>query len=129
MIEFLYCGHGTFASSLLESMKMLLPETKGVHVVDFNSEMDTTELQTRIRKVLESNKDKSVLVVNDIVGGAPFKLCAVESLDYPNVRVVAGLNLAALLEIYFIRDKDIDEVLEVAIKTSIDSIDYFPKKD
>lgn len=128
MIKFALCGHGTFGSSLYESLEMLLPEVEGVSTIDFGKKMDTTDLTQEILKVIDDNKDHPILFVCDIVGGAPFKTCAMESLKHSNVRVIAGTNLASLLEVYFQRNDDIDNVIQTMIKVSNNSIDYFPKE-
>lgn len=127
MIHFVFCGHGTFGTSINDSLEMLLPEVEEVSVINFYKTMDTTDLSDKIKKVINENAEKPLLFVCDIVGGAPFKLCAMESLDNENIRVIAGVNLAAVLEVYFQRENDIDEVIETMVRTTKESIDFFPK--
>ena len=128
MVHFALCGHGTYGSSLKESLQMLLPAVESVSVIDFDKPMDATDLTTAVLKVIKDNENTPLLFICDMVGGAPFKVCAMQSLDYNNVRVIAGTNLASLLEVYFQRENDIDDVVQTMIQTSKESIDYYPKK-
>lgn len=127
MIHFVFCGHGTFGTSLRESLEMLLPEVEEVSVINFYKTMDTTDLSNKIKEIINVNTNKPLLFVCDIVGGAPFKLCAIESLENESIRVIAGVNLAAILEVYFQRENDIDKVIETMVRTTKESIDFFPK--
>ncbi len=127
MINFVLCGHGTFGSSLKYSLEMLLPEVSGVSAIDFDKSMDSTDLENAVKEVISSYNGEPTLFICDIVGGAPFKVCAIEAIENKNIRVVAGTNLASLLEVYFQRDQNIDNVLENIIDATKNSIDYFPR--
>lgn len=127
MVHFLLCGHGSFGSSLLESLEMLMPEVENVSVIDFHKKMDTTDLSASISKTLEELKDRPLLIICDIVGGSPFKLCAMESVNRPDTVVVAGINLASVMEIYFSRHESLSDIVQKVISATKESIDYFPK--
>lgn len=124
MTQFVLCGHGSYGSSILESMEMLLPEIDGVHVIDFKKEMDSSDLTELIKTILSENDRSQILFICDIVGGAPFKLSAIESIGKENVGIIAGLNLASILEIYFMRDIPIQKLVETATQTAKQSIEF-----
>lgn len=124
MTHFILCGHGSYGTSLLQSMKMLLPEVESVSVIDFTSEMDSSDLTEVIKKELTQLENQNVLLICDLVGGAPFKISATETMERPNTGIVGGLNLAAILEIYFMRNLELEDLIEAAIKTTKESVEY-----
>lgn len=127
MIRFVLCGHGSYGSSLKESLEMLLPEVEGVDIIDFTKEMGLSELEEKVREKLQELGDTPTLFVTDILGGAPFKICAIESLNHQNKIVIAGINLTALLEVSFMRDQDLEALAKRAVEVSKETIDYMPK--
>lgn len=124
MTHFILCGHGNYGTSLLQSMKMLLPEVESVSVIDFTSEMDSSDLTEVIKKELTQLENQNVLLICDLVGGAPFKISAIETMERTNTGIVGGLNLAAILEIYFMRNLELEDLIEAAIKTTKESVEY-----
>lgn len=127
MIHFVLCGHGSYGSSLKESMEMFLPEMFDVEVIDFTKQMDTSELTDTVKCVIEEHQQNDILFVCDIVGGAPFKVCAIESLNHSNVGVIGGTNLAGLLEICFMRESDLQEVMKKAVEVTQTSVEFLPR--
>ena len=129
MIHFVLCGHGTYGSSLKESLSMLVGEVEGVSVIDFTREMGSSELTEQIKLKLDELGDTPTLFITDLFGGAPFKTCSIESLNYENKIVLAGTNLTGLLEIYFQRQEDLENLAQKAVDASKESIAYFPKSE
>lgn len=127
MINFILCGHGSYGSSLKESLDMLLPEPADVKVIDFTKEMGASDLTLKVQKTLGEMADEPVLFICDMLGGAPFKTCAIEIIDFENKAVVAGINLTAIIEIYFQRDGNLNELVKTAVEVSREATDYFPK--
>lgn len=127
MIHFILCGHGSYGSSLKESLEMLLPEVSQVSVIDFKQDMDITHLTKMIQLKLDELSDQPAIIFCDMLGGAPFKTCSIETLNRKNKVVVAGVNLTAILEVYFQREDDLSHVVNRAIDVSKESLDYFPK--
>jgi N-acetylgalactosamine PTS system EIIA component len=66
--------------------------------------------------------DRNVLIVADMVGGAPFQQAAILSLDKDNVNVIGGVNLSAILEVVFSLHTDIDQIAKTMIDTTINSV-------
>lgn len=127
MIHFILCGHGSYGSSLKESMSMLLPELEKISTIDFKKDMNQSELTEDIKSLLDIIGDQPTLIICDMVGGSPFKTSAVEILERKNKAVIGGLNLTAVLEIYFDRERDLKYVVNKAGEVTRNSIDYFPK--
>lgn len=128
MIHLVLCGHGTFGSSLLESLSMFLPEISEVSVIDFHKDMGVSELTDLVRLKLDELGDQPTIFVTDMVGGAPFKTCAIEILDKQNKLVIAGINLTSLLDLYFQREDDLFVVAKRAVQVSQESTDFYPKE-
>lgn len=127
MIHFVLCGHGSYGSSVKESMDMFLPEPIDVTVIDFPRHMDAAQLTEKVRAVLEEKQDEPVLFICDLFGGAPFKICAIETLNYPNKGVIAGINISSILEICFMRDLDLKSLMVKAKETTLNTVGYYPE--
>ena len=128
MIHLVLCGHGTFGSSLFESLSMFLPEISEVSVIDFHKDMGVSELTDLVRLKLDELGNQPTIFVTDMVGGAPFKTCAIEILDKQNKLVIAGINLTALLDLYFQREEDLFVVAKRAVQVSKESTDFYPNE-
>ena len=127
MIHFILCGHGSYGSSLKESLEMLLPEVSEVSVIDFKKEMDIAHLTEKVMGKLNQLSDQPTIIFCDMLGGAPFKTFCIEVLDWKDKIVMAGVNLTGILEVYFQREDNLLNVANRAIEVTKESIDYFPK--
>lgn len=92
-------GHGEFPEGLLEAAEMIagpragtaaLPLRPGASLDDFRAALDAL--------VARGPADQGVLILADLQGGTPFNAAAALALKDPRVRVVAGANLAMVLE-------------------------------
>ena len=67
------------------------------------------------QKYLELIKDNNVLFLCDLIGGTPYKVAAKLSVTNPNIQVVTGANVGALIDSGMKMDKmSIQELAEYA---------------
>lgn len=111
-INTIITGHGNFASGIGSSLKLLSGEHDEITLVDFTESMSELDLGEKLADSLQ--QDIPTLYFTDLAGGTPFKEAIKISIDKPDVEVVSGCNLAALLETMF---NDYDNVQA--------SFDYF----
>lgn len=101
-------GHGSFASGIESTMKLIMGEQEKTVFIDFKEGMTNIELSENIEKIVKKIGEKGVLIFTDILGGTPFNEAAMISTKYENIHVFAGLNMAMLFEAIDCREEEID---------------------
>ena len=119
MTQIVLCGHGHYGTSTLESIHMLAGNVDSYSAVDFTKEMDMNQLQAEIEKLLHAFKDAN---------GTPFKICCMETTMHANVYVLAGVNLAAILETVFGDKDNVHALISTMENVTKESILGYPKK-
>ncbi|WP_418826166.1 PTS sugar transporter subunit IIA [Paratractidigestivibacter sp.] len=89
-------GHGHYASGVASAVAMLSGNEEAVSFVDFTQVVSPDEFESRLRDVAECGEE--VVIVCDLVGGTPYNRACVVAHGNDQVKVVAGMNLAAILE-------------------------------
>lgn len=96
-MQIIVSGHGHFASGLESTVKLLAGQLKQVSYIDFTREMDEDALRQAFKKQLD--QDPQAVFFCDLFGGTPFKQAVLLSSDYADTAVIAGGNIAALMEV------------------------------
>lgn len=91
-------GHGNFATGFEGAVKLLAGKQLNLKFIDFENGMSEVDLR---EKFLKSMDDEPTLFFTDLTGGTPYKEAAKIAYKSTNVLVVAGCNLASLLETAF----------------------------
>jgi len=91
-------GHGNFATGFEGAVKLLAGKQLNLKFIDFENGMSEVDLR---EKFLKSMDDEPTLFFTDLTGGTPYKEAAKIAYKSTNVLVVAGCNLASLLETTF----------------------------
>ena len=89
-------GHGHYASGVASAVAILSGNEEAVSFVDFTQVVSPDEFESRLRDVAECGEE--VVIVCDLVGGTPYNRACVVAHGNDQVKVVAGMNLAAILE-------------------------------
>jgi len=95
-VKLVLAGHGHYASGVASAVTMLSGNEKAVSYVDFTPVISPDEFESRLRDVAECGDE--VVIVCDLVGGTPYNRACVVAHGNDQVKVVAGMNLAAILE-------------------------------
>lgn len=121
-------GHGKYATGMKSSFELIAGPHDNFNFIDFTEEDSEKTLKEKYNNVINENMNSSVLFFCDIMGGTPFKAAALISNDNDNMEVIAGCNLASLIEASFQKHcMDIRELAEVVINSSINSTCLFKK--
>ena len=117
MRHIIVATHGKFAEGILDSVRLIMGEHKEVQPfcafveqgVNLNDQVDAL-----LSSIPETDE---ILVAADLMGGS---VCNefIRRLDRPGLHIVAGLNLAANV------DLPIDDVIRSAVELSRESIVY-----
>ena len=95
-MKLVLAGHGNYASGVASAVAMLSGNEEAVSFVDFTPDVSPDEFESRLRGVAECGEE--VVIICDLVGGTPYNRACVISHGNDQVKVVAGMNLAAILE-------------------------------
>lgn len=95
-MKLILSGHGQYASGVASAVAMLSSNEDAVSFVDFTPVVSPDEFESRLRDVAECGEE--VVIVCDLVGGTPYNRACVIAHTNDQVKVVAGMNLAAIQE-------------------------------
>lgn len=95
-MKLVLAGHGNYASGVASAVAMLSGNGDAVSFLDFTPVVSPDESESRLRGVAECGEE--VVIICDLVGGTPYNRACVIAHGNDQVKVVAGMNLAAILE-------------------------------
>lgn len=99
-------GHGQYAQGVMSAIELVAGVPEQVQVVDFVKGEGIEELKSRMVRAIQDLESDDVLLMTDILGGSPFNV-AVQLLAEPvgkNLKVVAGANMASIVQAVFMRE-------------------------
>ncbi|MGI1819721.1 PTS sugar transporter [Lactobacillus johnsonii] len=125
-IETIVTGHGNFATGFKSAVELLAGVQPSIKYIDFTEGMSDVDLG---KKIKSSINEKPTLIFCDLVGGTPYKEAAKIAFNENNVQVVAGCNLASLLETIFNRYDSLSDYANELVKISKMSIQTLDLSD
>ena len=87
-------------------------------VDNYDQPGDVKELAEKYVNFLDNGS--GVLVMTDIIGTTPSNIAS--SINYKNIRVVAGLNLSMLLNVFNYPEDTLDTLTDKAVKGGIEGV-------
>ncbi|GER74673.1 PTS sugar transporter subunit IIA [Weizmannia acidilactici] len=123
MIKFIVTGHGHFASGIQSTIKLLAGEQEQISYVDFPEGESNDGLRLKLQAELEDSQYDTYLFFCDLAGGTPYKEAVTITANRKDAAVVAGCNIASLLESIFINNKnsaleDAQHIVDLSRKTT-----------
>lgn len=124
MIAILLVSHGTYATAMLDTARMILGPQDQAVAVGLTAEESPDQLRAELIRAMESFQGTELLVLTDITSGTPFNTVVALSGQYP-FRHLTGINLPLLIEILICRqfvpmEALIKSLLEKAPDTFVD---------
>lgn len=132
MIGILVTGHAEFASGLASAMNLLTGEAEAFQSVNFPAGMDQYDLLEQLKQAKQHLSDcDQWIVLTDIIGGTPFKMSVMLSMQEEHIRVLTGINLPLLLQMVLSRSTitDVDELISTSIEESKKTMLEFHPED
>lgn len=115
-------SHGNFCHEIMESTKMILGDIKGYETVSMLDEEGFEITSRKLEKLLGKLGENKILILVDLYGGTPFNIANIFLQKNNNIRLIAGMNLAMIIE-YFSSDiEDMDILINEIIKAGKDNI-------
>lgn len=105
MTGIIVTGHGKFPEGILSAISLVAGKPDNTEAVNFEMGQSSEDLKVSMTKVLESLEGDEVLILADLVGGTPFNTAAALREEWADkrIKVIAGVNMAALVEAVFSR--------------------------
>lgn len=91
-------SHGNMAAETLQSAKMIVGELAEAAVVSMAAEDGLAGTQAKLQAILTTNGNVPTIIIADLKGGTPCNVAMMAMGEYPQLRVVSGLNLAMVIE-------------------------------
>ncbi len=110
MIGLIVTGHGNFATGITSSFRLIAGDVPDYEAVDFLPE-DSIEMLTEKLSNAAARLDgcESILVLTDLAGGSPYNVASKMRMERKDtMEVIAGINLAALIEAGMARESAAD---------------------
>ncbi|MGP1376282.1 MAG: PTS fructose transporter subunit IIA [Bulleidia sp.] len=118
MIGIVVTGHGSFATGLTSSVRLIAGEPTQYETVDFLPEDSVETLTEKLREAFSqlASCKEGILVFTDLTGGSPFKAAAELSMQAGEQKIVvlSGTNLGMLIEANMMRQFTEDDVVTFA---------------
>lgn len=123
MIQTIIFTHGQLSKGLVSAVGVIAGTMENTTTLSLTLEDNPDDLSQQLnRLVSDADDDTQILIVNDIFGGTPSNLSLVCAHRHPNrkIRVIAGANLAMLLELVnqLETTTDIDELATQCIEAA-----------
>ncbi|WP_306486113.1 PTS sugar transporter subunit IIA [Abiotrophia sp.] len=97
-MKVLVTGHGGFALGMAEASRMIVGDQELIDWLPFEEGTNLSDYQAQITASVERHGEEGLLILTDFKGGTPFNVSMLLSQGYPQVAVLAGTNLAMILE-------------------------------
>ena len=118
-------SHGTYASGLYQTVKMIAGEFPNIRIVEFH---EGDNLENFDQKLIDAYKDlnyKDIVVITDLAGGTPFNRSVMNLSDKGNVAFLSGANFAMVYQALSSEIEDLSEFVADVIETGKSSITKF----
>ena len=125
MIGIIETGHGHFPSGLFSAVSLVAGKPERAEAVDFTEGMRQAELREELEAAVNRLESEEILILADLVGGTPFNTAASLRTDRQDksIKVVAGVNMPALVEAVFSRSMfGLDQLTENLLKAGRDGL-------
>lgn len=105
MTGIIITGHGHFPTGMLSAIELVAGKPEEMKAVDFTGTKSTEQLKVELKSAIDGLQGDDVLILADLLGGSPFNMAAVlkQEVTDKNIRVIAGVNMAAAVEATFSR--------------------------
>ncbi|NLW15228.1 MAG: PTS sugar transporter subunit IIA [Erysipelothrix sp.] len=130
MIGIIVIGHANFAEGIGSAVELIAGKQEAYINLTFENTMTLDNFNELIKDAIEKLDNKiGTLIFTDLKGGTPYREASSLSLQYDNVHVITGTNLAMMIEAAMMRTTviDIENFAQNLIEVGSDQIMRFDK--
>lgn len=126
MVGIIITGHGKFAEGIVSALEVIVGSQPQISTVNFLETDGTDELKVKLEEsVKKVQTGDGVMIFSDLVGGSPFKISAMLSVEDSSIKVMGGTSIQSIMEILFMRDESIDDISKRALLAAQKSAQLF----
>lgn len=122
MVKALLVTHGELGEELIKVAEKIFESDIGMTAIKVEWGNSGEEIQKKVQKYLNSNKDSDIVIFTDMFGGSPSNIC----FQYisKKVEVITGVNLPAIIKFHTYKDKGLKfrELIDLIYKDAINGI-------
>ncbi len=122
-------SHGTYASGLYQTVKMIAGDFPNIKIVEFH---EGDNLENFDQKLIDAYKDlnyKDIVVITDLAGGTPFNRSVMSLADKGNVAFLSGANFAMVYQSLSSEIEDLSEFVADVLEKGKSSITKFDMEE
>ena len=134
MTGIIIAGHGHFAGGMISAVELIAGTLTHLECVEFCQGQDIGEFKHNMTQAIKSLDTEDILLMADILGGSPFNVAMQLLMEgtKKNLKVVAGVNMAAVIHAVFSREtvsfeELSNQVLEAGKEGLVDSSALMPE--
>lgn len=121
--------HGDFGEKMLSAAQEMIGKQDAVWAFSIFRGENLELIKENLKNIIENNKLKEWIILVDIPGGTPARICLSLFLKNDDVEIISGVNLSSLLKLFSCRDKlSVKEIAEQIIFDSHKSIQNLKSK-
>jgi len=113
MFKILLISHGNLAQEILNTSKMIMGEQEGITALGLKPDEGNEEFGNKIFDTCSKLYSGSgILILTDLYGGTPCNTAILRVMNkFDNVEILAGVNLAMVLEALVSRDMPLSQAV------------------
>ena len=119
-VGILIITHSDIGKQLLLTATSVFGESFRVEILSVDNYDQPNDVKEQKKYVNFLDNGNGVLVLTDIVGTTPSNIAS--SIDYKNIKIVAGLNLSMILNVFNYPNDSLDDLSVKAIEGGTDGI-------
>lgn len=118
--HYIIATHGTFATGIYESIKIIIGEQENVHLI--NAFVDSNDVEADIKKVLASiPAEAEIIVCTDVFGGSVNNEM-MKHIGRDDYYLITGSNLPLLMQLFLSCEEDTAHM----IRSIVNNKDTYP---
>lgn len=131
MVQVILLSHGPLASAMLDSCAMLFGRKENFSAVCLREDDTADTFKEKIILEIEKSIDKKeVILITDIPGGTPSNMSVLVQKSYPEIHILAGMNLPLVLECMIKSDfENATSIVNAILETGKEAIQELIFKD
>lgn len=120
-------SHRGLATGMKNALSMICGNIDDVKTVELLPEEDGSLFLEKFTACIADNEDE-IFVFADLMGGSPCNNVVQAVINYENIHVISGMNLAAVLTCY-LQNASIEQILEAGKTNLMDVKSYLSNQE
>lgn len=128
-MQYILISHGPLADGVLGSAEMILGPQDNVKTLSVVNDTTLEGMTQKIETAYEESGRADTMILCDILGGTPSNASMRFIVGKSNVRIITGLNLPMVIEMFMATGKSLDELVEIGKRSYTKGLNSFKPED